>query len=100
MAKKKTFDVEAFKVYVNKQLSRTDDFATNDLKYGLCVALEHVLHSTNNYKGFQDLYWEEIGFKEWSTIGKETEDWDEKKKFIYGTENSKYHGCKYARRYY
>ncbi len=39
MAKsKKTFDVVTFKDYVNKQLSRTDEYATEDFKSGLCVA--------------------------------------------------------------
>lgn len=97
---KKTFDVETFKSYVNIQLSRTDEHATEDFKSGFCVALEQVLHKTGNYKGYQDLYWEEIGFKQWLTIGNQTEDWEEKKKYIYGTPDSKYRGCKYSRRYY
>jgi hypothetical protein len=46
------------------------------------------------------LYWLETGFNEWRTIGKETEDWEEKKKYIYGSPCSKYRGSKYARRYY
>jgi hypothetical protein len=100
MAKRKSFDVEAFKLYVNKQLSRTDEYATSEFKSGLCVALEQVLRSTGNYKGYNDLYWEEIGWKEWLSIGNETEMWEEKKKFIYGTADSKYRGCKSSRRYY
>ena len=100
MGKRKSFDVETFKDYVNKQLSRTDEHATEDFKSGLCVALEQVLHRTGNYKGFNDLYWLEIGWNEWRTIGNQTEDWEEKKKYIYGTADSKYHGCKSSRRYY
>lgn len=100
MAKRKSFDVERFKTYVNMQLSRTDKYATESFKSGLCVALEEVLHRTGNYKGYSDLYWEEIGWKEWRTIGNETEDWEEKKKYIYGSADSKYHGCKSSRRYY
>ena len=100
MAKRKLFDVEAFKIYINAQLSRTDKYATESFKSGLCTALEEVLHKTKNYNGYQHLYWEEIGWKEWRTIGNETEDWQEKKKFIYGTSDSKYHGCEYSRRYY
>ena len=101
MAKsKKTFDVVTFKDYVNKQLSRTDEYATEDFKSGLCVALQEALHRTGNYNGFNDLYWLEIGWNEWRTIGNETEDWEKKKVFIYGTPDSKYRGSKYARRYY
>jgi hypothetical protein len=98
--KKKTFDVLTFKEYVNNQLSRTDDYATESFKSGLCVALEEVLHRTGNYNGFSHLYWNEIGWQEWRTIGKETEVWEEKKLFIYGTPDSKYHGSKYSRKYY
>ena len=98
--KKKTFDVLTFKEYVNTQLTRTDEYATEAFKSGLCIALEEVLHRTGNYKGFNDLYWLEIGWNEWRTIGNETEDWEKKKVFIYGTPDSKYRGSKYARRYY
>ena len=97
---KKTFDVVTFKEYVNNQLARTDEYATEDFKSGLCIALQEVLFRTGNYNGYNDLYWNEIGWQEWRTIGKETEDWEEKKLFIYGTPDSKYHGSKYARRYY
>ena len=100
MGKRKSFDVETFKDYVNIQLSRTDKHATEEFKSGLCIALEQVLHRTGNYKGFNDLYWLEIGWNEWRTIGNETEDWEKKKLFIYGTPDSKYRGSKYARRYY
>jgi hypothetical protein len=96
---KKTFEVESFKEYVNNQLTRTDEYATDAFKSGLCLALEEVLHKTGNYKGFNDLYWNEIGFKEWLASG-ETEIWEEKKKYIYGTLDSKYRGSKYSRMYY
>jgi len=97
---KKTFSVEIFKNYVNKQLKRTDGFATDEFKSGLCLTLEQVLHESNNYNGYQDLYWDEIGFNEWSTTGGRTEEWEKKKLFIYGTSDSKYSGSKHARVYY
>jgi len=101
MARKtKTFDVMTFKTYVNQQLSRTDDYATESFKSGLCVTLEEVLHKTGNYNGFNDLYWLETGYDQWRTIGKEIEVWEEKKTYIYGTPDSKYKGNKYSRRYY
>ena len=97
---KKTFDVVTFKTYVNEQLSRTDEYATEDFKSGLCVALQEVLHRSGNYNGYNHLYWNEIGWEKWRTIGKETEVWEEKKLFIYGTPDSKYRGSEYARIYY
>ncbi len=100
MAKAKTFNVQKFKEYVNEQLARTDKEATEAFKQGLCAALEHVLHKTNNYNGLGNLYWIEKGCDEWRTIGKETEVWAEKKLFIYGTPDSKYHGNASARKYY
>jgi hypothetical protein len=99
MKNKKTFDVQVFKQYVNEQLTRTDNYATEGFKSGLCVVLEEILHSTGNYNGYNDLYWLEEGCKKWWDDG-QTEVWDEKKVYIYGTSNSKYGGCKYARRYY
>ena len=99
MKGKKTFEVKAFKDYVNAQLTRTDKFATESFKSALCVALEEVLHKTNNYKGYNDLYWLEIGWDQWTRNGK-TEVWEEKNKFIYGEAGTKYDGCKYSRRYY
>ena len=99
MIGRKTLNVKVFKDYVNKQLARTDEHATNDFKCGLCIALEEALRITGNYNGYSDLYWDEIGWKEWRTIGKETEVWEEKKLYIYGTPDSKYRGSIYARFY-
>jgi hypothetical protein len=99
MKGRKTFDVKNFKDYVNNQLARTDEHATDDFKSGLCVALHEVLHRTGNYEGYGDLYWNEIGWKLWRTEGNETEVWEEKKKYIYGEVGSKYNGSKYSRRY-
>jgi hypothetical protein len=97
--KKKTFDVLSFKDYVNIQLARTDEFATDEFKSGLCIALHEVLHKTGNYNGFQYLYWAEKGWQDWYNSG-QTEVWSEKKVFIYGTPDSKYRGSEYARKYY
>ena len=101
MARKtKTFDVVNFKNYVNQQLSRTDDYATESFKSGLCLAIEQVLHKTGNYNGYNDLYWLETGCDQWRTIGNQTENWEEKKAYIYGTTDSKYKGNKFSRKYY
>jgi len=54
MAKsKKTTHVKALIQHANEQLARTDQFATKDLKSGICLMIEHVMHETNNYDGFQ-----------------------------------------------
>lgn len=96
---KKTFEVEKFKEYVNIQLARTDEHADTRFKSGLCIALEEVLHKTGNYHGFSYCYWDEKGWKDWYDNGK-TEVWEEKKKYVLGTSETKYRGCEYARKYY
>lgn len=100
MKGKKTINVDAFKSFANTQLARTDEHATESFKEGICVALEKVLRMSGNYNGYNDLYWNEIGWYEWKTVGKETEVWEEKKVFMYGTPDSKYHGNKFSRLYY
>lgn len=99
--KKITFEVEKFKNHINEQLARTDDFAINGdgFKSGLCAALERVLFDTGNYQGYQNLYWQEIGYNAWVEAGK-PEEWEKKKKYILGLINTKYGGSDYARRYY
>lgn len=98
---KKTFKVDDFKAYVNDQLTRTDEFALSNenFKGGLCNALEHILHRSNSYKGFNNLYWMEGGCAEWEANGK-VETWPEKDKYILGEKGSKYNGDRYARKYY
>lgn len=101
MAKRQTFRVEDFKAYINKQLTRTDEGMTTKKREGLCMTLEHVLHETGNYKGYNDLYWWETGSKLWEEAGK-PETFPLKDKYIHGEvgNGNKYDGCRYARRYY
>ena len=49
---KKTVSVETMIEYANKQLARTDEFATHDFKMGICIMIEQVLHRSNGYEGF------------------------------------------------
>ena len=53
MAKRKTFDVAAFKDHANNvlQFSKT----TPDIRMGICLALEELLHESGNYKGYGHL---------------------------------------------
>ena len=55
MAIRKTSSVKDMLVYANKQLCRTDDVATKDFKSGICVMIEKILLSTDNYSGFYHL---------------------------------------------
>lgn len=55
---RKTFNVSEFKDYVNSKLVL--DYLSNDEKYGLIAALEHVLHETGNYNGFMYVYKDDV----------------------------------------
>jgi hypothetical protein len=54
---RKTFDVLHFKEYVNSKLVLD---LSDDEKYGLITALDHILHETGNYKGFGYVYKDDI----------------------------------------
>jgi hypothetical protein len=54
---RKTFNVSEFKDYMNSKLVLD---LSEDEKYGLITALEHVLHETGNYKGFGYVYKDDI----------------------------------------
>ena len=49
---KKTIQVLPLVTWANAQLERKDDDATKDFKSGVCVMIEKVLLSSNNYHGF------------------------------------------------
>ena len=79
MNSRKTFEVKALKEFCNKMLSRPEnDFAKtttqewkDGYRYGIATALEHVLHETHNYRGFNYVEWaEENGFEKWQAAGK------------------------------
>ena len=55
---RKTFNVSEFKDYVNSKLVL--DYLSNDEKYGLIAALDHVLSETGNYKGFGYVYKDDV----------------------------------------
>jgi hypothetical protein len=57
MAKRKTFDVQEFKEWVNARC--LDAHFHVEHKHGLCNALDHVLLKTGNYKGFGYVYMDE-----------------------------------------
>lgn len=88
---RKTFEVEAFKDWVNERLADDHPSLTQDFKRGLATALERVLHDTGNYAGFQNLYWQEQGYREWKDAGEPG--FPEKEQYITG-------GEEYSRIYY
>ena len=55
---RKTFNVSEFKDYVNSKLVL--DCVSDDEKYGLITALDHVLHETENYKGFGYVFKDDV----------------------------------------
>jgi hypothetical protein len=55
---RKTFNVSEFKDYVNSKLVL--DYLSNDEKYGLIAALDHVLSETGNYKGFGYVFKDDV----------------------------------------
>ena len=55
---RKTFNVSEFKDYINSNL--VEDRLSNDEKYGLIAALDHVLSETGNYKGYGYVYKDDV----------------------------------------
>ena len=49
---RKTIGVLEMLNWANNSLARKDEFATSEFKAGICIMIQKILHSTNNYKGF------------------------------------------------
>jgi hypothetical protein len=52
---RKTIGVKAMLEWANHQLGRTDEYATEKFKAGICSMIEEVLHSSGNYQGYMNL---------------------------------------------
>ena len=64
----KTFHVEKFKAWANSQLARKS--SSPQEREGIALALERVLHSTDNYRGFTYVEWQsEGGYDNWISDG-------------------------------
>ena len=59
MASRKTFSVETFRNATNTALA-TDTYNGRAHRLGAAMALEYVLHATDNYKGFRYLSRDEV----------------------------------------
>jgi len=55
MKGKKTVGVNGMLDWANKQLQRTDEYATEKFKAGVCCMIEHLLMETGNYMGYNEL---------------------------------------------
>jgi hypothetical protein len=55
MKGRKTIEVQKVLEYVNNQLARTDEFADEKFKAGMCTMIERMLYDTKNYKGYMNL---------------------------------------------
>ena len=54
MAKsRKTTQVSEILNYANEQLKRTDEYATQKFKAGICTLVERILWDTKNYNGYR-----------------------------------------------
>ncbi len=58
---RKTFEILPIIEYANTQLSRSDEYATEDFKQGICAMIEKLLLSANCYYGFRFLLEEKTG---------------------------------------
>lgn len=87
MARRMTFRVSELKDKVNGMLAK--DTLDQKAKASLCSLIEDVLMETDNYRGFNDIYWMDKGFDEWKAAGEP--DFPEKQKFM---------GLEYNRHYF
>jgi len=55
MKGKKTVGVNGMLDWANKQLQRTDEFADEKFKAGMCTMIERMLFDTNQYNGYTPL---------------------------------------------
>ena len=55
MKGKKTVAVNGMLDWANKQLQRTDEFADEKFKAGMCTMIERMLFDTNQYNGYTPL---------------------------------------------
>jgi len=49
---RKTLEILPLVEYVNNQLARTDEYATQKFKAGICTMIERILMDANRYNGF------------------------------------------------
>ena len=55
MSSRKTIEVKGMLEWANKQLARTDEFADEKFKAGICSMIENLLMVSGNYMGYNEL---------------------------------------------
>ena len=51
---RKTIEVKEMLEWANNQLGRTDEYATEKFKAGICTMIEQLLINTGNYIGYRE----------------------------------------------
>jgi hypothetical protein len=69
MAARKTIKVSLIKEWANELL--TESTISDETKSGICTTLEEILHETDNYKGFNYVYWLKEGCDKWVADGRD-----------------------------
>ena len=54
MSSRKTIGVKELLEWANHQLGRTDEYADEKFKAGICSMIEELLHSSGNYMGYNE----------------------------------------------
>ena len=54
MSNRKTIEVKGMLEWANKQLARTDEFADEKFKAGICSMIENLLMVSGNYMGYNE----------------------------------------------
>jgi len=70
MAKhRKTVDVSEVLAKANAFLAREDAYVTADMRMGVAIMIESILHATGNYEGYNFLGWtREGGCNRWRAL--------------------------------
>ena len=80
-------DINALVEWANIALARTDEHATQEFKSGIFTLTSKILVDVGCYQGFNYLYWDTIGYKEWKEAGRP--EGPEKDQYIYGSLNNR-----------
>ena len=76
---RKTIKVSLIKEWANELL--TDSTMSEEAKSGICTTIEEILHETDNYKGFNYVYWLKEGGSKWVADGREH---GQQHRYLYG----------------
>lgn len=84
MQRKRNKDIQVLINKANQYLSESDDSKVAAREVVIDF-VSGVLHEVKCYMGFNFVYWDAIGFKEWDLAGRP----EEKDQFVYGPSGDK-----------